>query len=76
MFVPIVNNDRLTARITYHGPLPAPVVEGKEVGTLKVWIGDTLSYETALYTAEDIDVGTLQQRSMDALSELLVGWMR
>ena len=76
VFVPIVNNDRLTARITYNGPLPAPVVEGKEVGTLKVWIGDTLTYETQLYTAENVGVGTLQQRSMDAISELLVGWMR
>lgn len=76
VFVPVINNDRLSARIVYQGPLAAPVAAGVQVGTLKVWIGDTLSHETPLYTAEDIPLGTLQQRSMDAIGELLVGWMR
>lgn len=76
IFVPIVNRDRLTARIVYDGPLPAPVEEGQRVGSLRVWIGDTLSQETPLYAAETVEVGTLPGRALDALKELAVGWLR
>ena len=76
VFVPITNRDRLVARIVYEGPVIAPVEEGVEVGSLKVWIGDTLSQETPLYTAEAVRLGALHQRALDAVGELLVGWMR
>ena len=76
IFLPIVNRDRLTARIVYDGPLPAPVEEGQQVGALRVWIGDTLSQETPLYAAETVEVGTLPGRALDALKELAVGWLR
>ncbi|RST86970.1 D-alanyl-D-alanine carboxypeptidase [Aquibium carbonis] len=76
IFVPITNRDRLVARIVYEGPLQAPVEEGMAVGTLKVWIGDTLSQETPLYTAESVGTGSLHSRAIDAIGELLVGWMR
>ncbi len=76
IFVPITNRDRLVARIVYEGPLRAPVEEGMPVGTLKVWIGDTLSQETPLYTAESVGTGSLHSRALDAIGELLVGWMR
>ncbi|MFN3548668.1 MAG: D-alanyl-D-alanine carboxypeptidase family protein [Mesorhizobium sp.] len=76
IFVPITNRERLVARIVYQGPLQAPVEEGMPVGTLKVWIGDTLSQETPLYTAESVGTGSLHSRAIDAIGELLVGWMR
>jgi D-alanyl-D-alanine carboxypeptidase (penicillin-binding protein 5/6) len=76
IFVPITNRDRLVARIVYQGPIQAPVEEGMPVGSLKVWIGDTLSQETPLYTAESVDTGSLHSRAVDAIGELLVGWMR
>jgi D-alanyl-D-alanine carboxypeptidase (penicillin-binding protein 5/6) len=76
ILVPITNKDRLIARIIYEGPVIAPVEEGTEVGTLRVWIGDTLSQETPLYAAENVDVGSLHQRAWDAVGELLVGWLR
>ncbi len=76
IFLPIVNRDKLTARIVYDGPLPAPVEEGQRVGSLRVWIGDTLSQETPLYAAETVEVGTLPDRALDALKELAVGWLR
>lgn len=76
ILLPIANRDRLTARIVYNGPLPAPVEKGQPVGAFKVWIGDTLSQETPLYAAESVGVGTLPQRAFDAAKELAVGWLR
>lgn len=76
IFIPTANKDKLTARIVYQGPLIAPVAKGAPVGALKIWIGDTLSQETPLHTAEDVGVGPLHRRALDAVGELLVGWMR
>ncbi|MFZ1682247.1 MAG: D-alanyl-D-alanine carboxypeptidase family protein [Rhizobiaceae bacterium] len=76
VLIPITNRDRLKARIVYTGPVLAPVAKGQPIGSLKVWIGDTLSGETKLYAAEDVPVGPIHRRALDALQELLVGWMR
>jgi serine-type D-Ala-D-Ala carboxypeptidase (penicillin-binding protein 5/6) len=76
IFVPITNKERLIARIVYEGPLVAPVEAGTRVGSLKVWIGDTLSQETPLYAADNVPVGPLHRRAMDAVGELLIGWLR
>jgi D-alanyl-D-alanine carboxypeptidase (penicillin-binding protein 5/6) len=76
LFLPITNRDKLTARIIYQGPLPAPVEEGQKVGELKVWIGDTLSQEVPLYAAESVAIGSLPRRAFDAAKELAVGWLR
>ena len=76
IFIPLTNTNRLVARIVYRGPLTAPVEEGTPVGVLRVWIGDAMSQETPLYAAETVKLGTLQQRALDAVGELLVGWLR
>ena len=76
IFVPVTNKDRLVARIVYEGPLVAPVEEGTRVGSLRVWIGDMMSQETPLFAAESVDTGQLHQRALDAVGELLIGWMR
>jgi D-alanyl-D-alanine carboxypeptidase (penicillin-binding protein 5/6) len=76
IFIPLTNTDRLVARIVYRGPVTAPVKEGTPVGVLKVWIGDQMSQETPLYAAETVELGTLQQRALDAVGELMVGWLR
>src|SRR5690606_24505486 len=57
LLLPIASRDKITARIVYTGPLPAPVEEGQRVGRLKVWIGDTLSQEMPLYAAESVPIG-------------------
>ena len=76
ILVPVANRDRLIARIVYQGPVMAPVEEGTPIGALKVWIGDTMSQETPLYAAESIGQGKLHRRALDAVEELLVGWLR
>jgi serine-type D-Ala-D-Ala carboxypeptidase (penicillin-binding protein 5/6) len=76
IFVPITNSDRLIARIVYEGPIIAPVEEGTQIGSLRVWIGDTMSQETPLFAAETVELGSLHQRALDAVGELMVGWLR
>jgi D-alanyl-D-alanine carboxypeptidase (penicillin-binding protein 5/6) len=76
ILVPADNRDKMIARIVYEGPVVAPVEAGIPVGSLKIWIGDTLSQETPLFTAERVAVGSLTQRAIGAVEELLIGWMR
>ena len=76
ILVPITNRDKMIARIVYQGPVDVPVEAGTPVGSLKIWIGDTLSQETPLYAAETVESGSLKQRAMDAVEELLLGWLR
>lgn len=76
IFLPISNRDKMKARIVYAGPLKAPVEEGQPVGSLRIWIGDTLSQETPLFAAETVDIGTLPNRALDAVKELAIGWLR
>ena len=75
IYLPIGNRDKLKARIVYEGPLLPPVEAGARVATLKVWIGDELSQETPLYAAETVEKGGLQRQAVDALKELLFGWL-
>jgi len=75
IFVPVGNKDRLRARIVYQGPVPAPVEEGTLIAKLQVEIGGVLSQETPLYAAESVATGTVSQRALDALGELLLGWL-
>ncbi len=76
ILIPMVNRDRLIARIVYEGPVMAPVEEGTQIGALRVWIGDTLSQETPLYAAESVGMGKIHHRALDAVEELLIGWLR
>ena len=70
------DTERLVARIFYIGPLDAPVAEGTQVGMLRIWIGDEMSLETPLYAAETVEFGTLPQRAVAAVGELMFGWLR
>lgn len=76
LLLPISGRDKVTARIVYNGPLPAPVEAGQPVGALRIWIGDTLSQETPLFAAETVEVGSMPRRAVDAVKEIAVGWLR
>jgi D-alanyl-D-alanine carboxypeptidase (penicillin-binding protein 5/6) len=67
--------EQLRARAVYEGPIMAPVEAGKRVGTLKVWAGERLIQETPLYTAQAVGRGPLHSRALDALGELVFGWL-
>ena len=75
VFMARAQEGRLKARVYYQGPLEAPLEEGAKVATLKVWSDDTLVLETPLVAAHSVGRGTLTQRAMDGLQELLLGWI-
>lgn len=69
------NADSLKGRAVYTGPIEAPIEPGTEVGALKIFQDERLIQETPLYTAETIGKGELHERAIDALGELLLGWL-
>lgn len=76
LLLPRGSSDRLSARITYRGPLTVPVQEGAEIGRLLVTRGEIKTLDIPLYAAETIEAGSLQSRALDALMEAATGWVR
>jgi D-alanyl-D-alanine carboxypeptidase (penicillin-binding protein 5/6) len=76
ILVPRGGNDKLVARIVYTGPLPAPVEQGKPIGMLKVFRGDTVALEVPLKSVERVEPGSLSQRAFDSASELVIELFR
>lgn len=69
-------SDKLIARITYTGPVRAPIQSGQRIGTLKVWRGGNIALETSLVAAETIATGSTTRRAIDGASELVIGLFR
>ena len=76
VLIPTANKDKLKARISYLGPITAPIEKGQRIGTLKVYIGEALTQETQLIALADVPEGTLFQRATSAVKELATGWIR
>ncbi len=68
--------ERLTAKIVYSGPLPAPVAAGVQVAILRVWRGDTLALEAPLRTQNAVSLGGLGKRAFDASMEFATELIR
>ena len=68
--------ERIVARVTYSGPVRAPVQKGQRVGMLKVWRNDALVLEVPLQAMDDVAPGTLPRRAWDAATELFIGLFR
>jgi D-alanyl-D-alanine carboxypeptidase (penicillin-binding protein 5/6) len=64
------DQNRITARIIYQGPLLAPVAAGAPVGVLKVWRGPTLTLEVPLKTVAAVERGGIVRRAVDGVTEL------
>jgi serine-type D-Ala-D-Ala carboxypeptidase (penicillin-binding protein 5/6) len=76
VMVPRDNSEPLRARIVYDGPIPAPILKGQPIATLKVWRGDNLALEAPLQAAEDVGKGSMTQRAMDGATELIISVLR
>jgi serine-type D-Ala-D-Ala carboxypeptidase (penicillin-binding protein 5/6) len=76
VMIPRENEERLSARIVYTGPIPAPVSKGQPIGKLRVWRGENLALEVPLAAGENVGKGTMSRRAMDGASELVIGLFR
>ena len=68
--VPRGTQDRISAKISYRGPVMAPIEAGVQLGKLQIFRGTLMVMEQPLYTAEAVEQGTLRQRATDAALEL------
>lgn len=66
VLVPRDGSGRLSAKISYIGPLMAPVEADSEVATLKLYLGAAEVLSVPLRTASAVPLGSLQQRALDA----------
>lgn len=76
LLIPRGSGDRVLARISYTGPVRAPVEKGRRLATLKVWRGDRIALEVPLMAGEDVPVGSLTRRAVDAATELVISLFR
>jgi D-alanyl-D-alanine carboxypeptidase (penicillin-binding protein 5/6) len=76
MLIPRNSRERISAKIVYMGPVPAPIQEGQRIGTLKVFRGTNVALEVPLQAVESVERGNLSQRAYDAASELVIGLVR
>jgi D-alanyl-D-alanine carboxypeptidase (penicillin-binding protein 5/6) len=76
LLIPRGSGERIIARIAYRGPVRAPVEKGQPVGVLKVWRGEHVALEVPLAAGEEVAVGNLGQRAVDAASELVISLFR
>lgn len=75
VLLPKGNAGRITAKVIYKGPLVAPVEAGIPVGELIIRVDGERIQSTEVFTNEDVGTGTLQQRALDAIFELTLGWL-
>jgi len=75
ILLPRAARRRMTARIVYEGPVPAPIKKGQRVAELRVTVEDgSVNLTVPLYAAEDIGTGQLHQRALDAALDLITRW--
>ena len=68
-------NGRLTAKVHYRGPLTAPIEAGQPAGKLIVKLDGKVVSSTEVFTNDDVEKGELHQRALDAIFELMIGWI-
>ena len=76
LLMPRGSGDTVRGRITYKGPIIAPVQKGAEIGRLRIDRGDVKALDIPVFAAETVPAGPLAKRARDAAMELSTGWFR
>lgn len=76
LLLPKGTAEKVVFKISYTGPLIAPVPAGKEVAKLIVLRGTIQTAEFPLVAAETVLAGSLRQRALDAMLELAGSGLR
>ena len=76
VLVPVQDKAKLRSQVIYQGPVTAPVAKGQEIGRVQIMRDKEVLLERPVYAAQDVNEGTLRNKSLDALYELTTGWIR
>jgi serine-type D-Ala-D-Ala carboxypeptidase (penicillin-binding protein 5/6) len=76
MLLPKSAADPVSVRISYRGPLKAPVTAGQEIGALTVMRGDVAAFETPVIALEGAPAGSLAKRAWDNVVDWTIGLFR
>ena len=76
VLMPKNSSDKISAKIVYAGPIPAPITAGQQIANLNVYRGDRLVLEAPLYAVDGVERGNLRQRAFDGAAELVIGLIR
>ena len=76
LMVPRGVSDKIVAKMVYTGPVRAPVYAGQAIGSLQVWRGDAKVLDVPVQAAETVAAGSVRQRALDAVSELVIKLFR
>jgi serine-type D-Ala-D-Ala carboxypeptidase (penicillin-binding protein 5/6) len=68
--------DQLSVRISYKGPLKAPVTQGQAIGALTVMRGDVAAFEAPVIALADAPLGSLGKRAWDNVADWTIGLFR
>jgi serine-type D-Ala-D-Ala carboxypeptidase (penicillin-binding protein 5/6) len=86
-WVPLVTRERvqivtarserpsLAAKVTYRGPVEAPVREGDQIGKLRILQSGRPTDDVTLYAAKAVGPGSLPSRAWDAVTDLVLRHM-
>ncbi|MFT4098343.1 MAG: D-alanyl-D-alanine carboxypeptidase family protein [Rhodoblastus sp.] len=76
VFLPRGSGERLQGKIVFDGPLVAPIKAGTPIARLKLTRGQALALDIPLEAKEDVAVGSLPRRALDAGVEFAGQMMR
>jgi D-alanyl-D-alanine carboxypeptidase (penicillin-binding protein 5/6) len=76
VLMPREGNERLSAKISYTGPLIAPVEAGQPTGALKLFRGSAEVLSVPLRTGKAVETGSLPRRAFDAGVEYMTDLFR
>lgn len=68
--------EKRVAKVVYTSPILPPLKAGLPIGRLLVMRGDVQALDLPLYAKDDVGVGGLTRRSLDAAGELTQQWAR
>ncbi len=70
VLLPRTNQDKLSGRIVYEGPVIAPVTAGQKIGRVEIKRGASVILDQPLYATESVEQGALPRRAFDAAYEV------
>jgi D-alanyl-D-alanine carboxypeptidase (penicillin-binding protein 5/6) len=67
---------RVSAAVSFRGPLRAPVEQGDAVAALSIMVDDKEVASFPVVASQAVPGGSLRARALGAISELAFGWLR